>query len=180
LAIVPLPTLFGFRAVVFGRDLTSGTQVPSEIIPLENLFNMDEAKLYEYGPSMLINPSTGQHDTTGIAAGANGNYYVKFPAFTVTNSFMFLTSLSQPLRLRIYLSGGNYMFTTGAQMLQLNPCYLEVHGIKYAPEVHNELMQFHRRGNLVLVYRGLIHKLYNIGLSLTTADTVSNYSYLDD
>jgi len=26
---------------------------------------------------MLINPSTGQHDTTGIAAGTTGNYYVK-------------------------------------------------------------------------------------------------------
>jgi len=24
-----------------------------------------------------------------------------------------------------------------------------VHGIKYAPEAHNELMQLHRRGNFV-------------------------------
>jgi len=38
------------------------------------------------GPSMLINPTTGQHDTTGIAAGVTGNYSVKFPAFTVMNS----------------------------------------------------------------------------------------------
>jgi len=147
------------------------SEVPSEIILLENLLNMDDVKLNKYGPSMLIDPSTGQHDTTGIAAGATGNYYVKFPAFTVTNSFVFLPSLSQPLRLRIYLSGGNYMFTTAAQTLQLNQCYLEVHGIKYAPEVRNELMQLHRRGNFVNKTSVYQHQIENIGSSLTTADT---------
>jgi len=45
------------------------------------------------------------------------------------------------LRLRLYLSDGNYMFTTGAQTLQLNQCFLEVHGIKYSPKVHNELIE---------------------------------------
>jgi len=125
------------------------SEVPSEIILLENLLNMDDVKLNKYGPSMLIDPSTGQHDTTGIAAGGTGNYCVQFPAFTVMNSFVFLPSLSQPLRLRLSLSGGNYMFSTAAQMLQLNQCYLEVDGIKYAPEVRNELMQLHRRGNFV-------------------------------
>jgi len=45
---------------------------------------MDDVKLNEYGPSMLINSITGQHNSAGIAAGANGNYYVKFLAFTVT------------------------------------------------------------------------------------------------
>jgi len=67
-----------------------------------------------------------------VAAGfpcVSRNYYVKFPAFTIMNSFVFLPSLSQPL---IYLSGGNYMFTTGAQTLQP---LIYVHGIKYAPEV---------------------------------------------
>jgi len=59
---------------------------------------------YQYSPSMLIDPVTGQHNSAGIAAGATGNYYVKFPAFTVTNSFVFLPSLSQLLRLRLYLS----------------------------------------------------------------------------
>jgi len=39
-----------------------------------------DVKLNEYGPSMLIDPETGQHNSAGIAA---GNYYVKFPAFTV-------------------------------------------------------------------------------------------------
>jgi len=61
------------------------------------------------------------------------------------------------------------MFTTGAQTLQLNQCYLEVHRIKYAPEVHSEPMQ--RRGSLVnktFIYQ---HQIYNIGSSLTTADT---------
>jgi len=105
------------------------SQVPSGIIQLENLLNLDDIKLYQYGPSMLIDPLNGQHNSAGIAAGATGNYYVKFPAFTVMNSFVFLTSLSQLLRLRLYLSGGNYMFTTSAQTLQLKQCYLEVHGI---------------------------------------------------
>jgi len=120
---------------------------------------------------MLINPSAGQHDTTGIEAGATGNYYAKFPAFTVMNSFVFLPSLSKLLRLRIYLSGGNYMFTTAAQMLQLNQCYLEVHGIKYAPEVRNELMQLHRRGNFVNKTSVHQHQIYNIGSSLSTVGT---------
>jgi len=136
------------------RDYTTGEPVEYDV------------KLNKYGPSMLIDPSTGQHDTTGIAAGATGNYCVKFPAFTVMNSFVFLPSLSQPLRLRLYLSGGNYMFTTGAQMLQLNQCYLEVHGIKYAPEVRNELMQLHRRGDFVNKTSAYQHQIFNIGSSL--------------
>jgi len=145
------------------------SQVPSEIKLLENLLNLDDVKLNEYGPSMLIDFETGQHDPSGIVAGATGNYYVKFPAFTVTNSFVFLPSLSQPLRLRLYLSGGNYMFTTAAQMLQLNQCYLEVHGIKYASEVRTELMQLHRRGNFVNKTSVYQHQIYNIGSSLSTA-----------
>jgi len=60
---------------------------------------MDNVKISKYGPPMLIDPTTGQHNTTGIAARATGNDYVKFPAFTVTNGFMFLSSLSQPLKL---------------------------------------------------------------------------------
>jgi len=149
-AVVPLPTPLWIQSYsVWQGSNQWESQVPSEIILLENLLNMDDVKLNEYGPSMLINPSSGQHDTTGIAAGATENYYVRFPAFTVANSFVFLPSLSQPLRLRIYLSGGNYMFTTGAQTLQLNQCFLEVHGIKDAPEVRNELMELHRRGNFV-------------------------------
>jgi len=78
----------------------------------------------------------------------------------VTNSFVFLPSLSQPLRLRLYLSGGNYIFTTAAQMLQLNQCYLEVHGIKYVPEVRTELMQLHRRGNFVNKTSVYQHQIY--------------------
>jgi len=138
---------------------------------LENLLNLDDVKLNEYGPSVLINPSTGQHNSAGIAAGVTGDYYVKFSAFTVTNSFVFLPSLSQLLRLRLYLSGGNYMFTTSAQTLQLNQCYLEVHGIKYAPEVRTELMQLHRRGNFVNKTSVYQHQIYNIGSSLSTEDT---------
>jgi len=132
---------------------------------------MDDVKLNQYGPSILINPSTGQHVTTGIAAGETGNYHVKFPALTVMNSFVFLPSLSQLLRLRLYLSGGNYMFRTGAQTLQLNQCYLEVHGIKYAPEVCNELMQLYRRGNFFNKTSVYQHQIYNIGSSLITAST---------
>jgi len=130
-----------------------------------------DVKINKYGSSMLIDPTTGQHNTTGIAAGATGNYYVKFLAFTVTNSFVSLTSLSQLLRLTLYLSGGKYMFTTGAQTLQHNQCYLEVYGIRYAPEVRNELMQLHRQGTFVNKTSVYQHQIYGIGSSLTTADT---------
>jgi len=63
------------------------------------------------------------------------------------------------------------MFTTGAQMLQLNQFYLEVHGIKYAPEVNNELMQLHRRCNFVNKTTVWQFQTYSIGSSLTMADT---------
>jgi len=156
--------LFGFRATsVWQGSNQWESQVPSEIILLKNLLNLDDVKLNEYGPSMLIDPLTGQHSSAGIAAGETGNYYVKFPAFTVMNSFVFLHSL---LRLRLYLSGGNYMFTTSAQTLQFNQCYLEVHGIKYAPEVRTELMQLHRRGNFVNKTSVCQHQIYNIASSL--------------
>jgi len=59
------------------------------------------------------------------------------------------------------------MFTTSAQTLQLNQCYLEVHGIKYAPEVRTELMQLHRRGNFVNKTSVYQHQIYNIGSSLS-------------
>jgi len=55
--------------------------------------NLDDVKLYQYASSMLINPLTGQHNSAGIAAGVTGNYYVKFPAFTATNSFVFLPTI---------------------------------------------------------------------------------------
>jgi len=169
-AVVPLPTPLWIQSYsVWQGSNQWESQVPSEIKLLENLLNLDDVKLNEYGPSMLIDFETGQHDPSGIVAGATGNYYVKFPAFTVTNSFVFLPSLSQPLRLRLYLSGGNYMFTTAAQMLQLNQCYLEVHGIKYASEVRTELMQLHRRGNFVNKTSVYQHQIYNIGSSLSTA-----------
>jgi len=63
------------------------------------------------------------------------------------------------------------MFTTSAQMLQLNQCYLEVHGIKNVPEVRTELMQLHRRGNFFNNASVFQHQIYNIGSSLSTADT---------
>jgi len=122
--VFPLPTPLWIQSYSAWQGSNQWeSQIPSEIILLENLLNLDDFKLYQYAPSMLINPLTGQHNSSGIAAGATGNYYVKFPAFTGTNSFVFLPSLSQLLRLRLYLSGGNYMFTTAAQMLQLNQCY---------------------------------------------------------
>jgi len=62
------------------------------------------------------------------------------------------------------------MFTTSAQTLQLNQCYLEVHGIKYAPEVRTELIQLHRRGNCVNKTSVFQFQTYNIGSSLSTAD----------
>jgi len=63
------------------------------------------------------------------------------------------------------------MFTTSAQTLQLGQCYLEVHGIKYVPEVRTELLQLHRRGNFVNKTSVYQHQIYNIGSSLSTVDT---------
>jgi len=63
-------------------------------------------------------------------------------------AIMSQASATRPKRMRFRLCG-NYMFTTGAQTLLHNQCYLEVHGSKYAPEVCNELMQLHRIGNFV-------------------------------
>jgi len=63
------------------------------------------------------------------------------------------------------------MFTTAAQTLQLNQCYLEVHGIKYEPEVRTELMQLHRRGNFVNKTSVFQWQICNIGSSLSTVDT---------
>jgi len=60
---------------------------------------------------------------------------------------------------------------TAAQTLQLNQCYLEVHGIKYAPEVRNKLTQLHRRGNFVNKTSVFQNQIYNIGSSLSKADT---------
>jgi len=63
------------------------------------------------------------------------------------------------------------MFTTSNQMLQLSQCYLEVHGIKYAPEVRNKPTQLHRRGNCVNKSSVYQHQIYNIGSSLSMEDT---------
>jgi len=87
MAVIPLPTPLWIQSYRVWQGLNQWeSQIPSEIILLENILNLDDVKLNQYGSSRLINPETGQHDTTGIAAGASGNYYVKFPAFTVMNS----------------------------------------------------------------------------------------------
>jgi len=102
MAIVPLPTPLWVQSYsVWQGSNQWESQVPLEIILLENILNLDDVKLNQYGPLMLINPETGQHNSAGIVAGATGNYYVKFPAFTVTDSFVFLPSLAQLLRLRL-------------------------------------------------------------------------------
>jgi len=86
--ILPLPTPLWIQSYsVWQGSNQWESQVPSEIILLENLLNLDDVKLYQYASSMLINPVTGQHNSAGIAAGATGNYYVKLLAFSVTNSF---------------------------------------------------------------------------------------------
>jgi len=87
--VFPLPTPLWIQSYsVWQGSNQWESQVPSEIILLENLLNLDDVKLNKYGPSMLIDPLTGQHSSAGIAVGATGNYYVKFPAFMVTNSFV--------------------------------------------------------------------------------------------
>jgi len=104
MAVFPLPTPLWIQSYSIWQGFNQWeSQVPSEIILLENLLNLDDVKIYKYGPSMLIDPITGQHDSVGIAAGATGNYYVKFPVFTVMNGFVFLPSLSHLLQLRLYL-----------------------------------------------------------------------------
>jgi len=64
-AIVPLPTPLWIQSYcVWHGSNQWESQVPSEIILLENLLDLDDVKLNEYGLSMLINLTTGQHDTT--------------------------------------------------------------------------------------------------------------------
>lgn len=169
---VPLPAPLWIQSYsVWQGSNQWESQVPGEIILIENLLDMDDIKLENYADGFLLNPTTGQHDSTGIAAGVTQNVYVKMPAFSITNSFVFLPSLSQLSRLRIYLSGGNYMFTTSQQSMTLNQCYLEVHGIKYAPKVKNKLMQIHRKGNFVNKTSVYQHQIYNIRSSLSSANT---------
>jgi len=61
MAVIPLPTPLWIQSYsVWQGSNQWESQVPSEIILLENLLNMDDIKLNEYGPLMLINPTT-QH-----------------------------------------------------------------------------------------------------------------------
>jgi len=53
-AVVPPPTPLWIQSYSIWQG---SNQFPSEIILLENLLNMDDVKLNEYGPSMLIDPS---------------------------------------------------------------------------------------------------------------------------
>jgi len=115
--------------------------------------------------------STGQHESSGSAASATANYYVKMPPCTLTNLFVFLPSLSQPPRLRLYMNGGNFMYTTSAQTLQLNLIYLEVHGLKYSDEVRQSLLSIHRQGNFVNKCSVYQLQVYNIGTSLSSLST---------
>jgi len=115
----------------------------------ETLLNNDDTKINSLSSLELFDPTTGQHDSSGIAAGVMANYYVKMPPCTLTNLFVFLPSLSQPPRLRLYMNGGNFMYTTSAQTLQLNSIYLKVHGLKYSDGVRQSLLSIHRQGNFV-------------------------------
>jgi len=55
--IFPLPTPLWIQSYsVWQGSNQWESQVPSEIILLENLLNMDDVKLNEYGQSMLTNP----------------------------------------------------------------------------------------------------------------------------
>jgi len=74
-AVVPLPTPLWIQSCsVWQGNNQWESQIPSDILLMENLLNMDDVKLNEYAGLMLIDPTTRQHDMTGIAAGATGNY----------------------------------------------------------------------------------------------------------
>jgi len=108
--VFPLPTPLWIQSYsVWQGSNQWESQVPSEIILLENLLNLDDVKLNKYGPSMLINPLTGQHNSAGIAAGATGNYYVKFPVFTVT-SYCVLTQSKLLCSYPVYLNHWDWDF----------------------------------------------------------------------
>jgi len=94
--------------------------VPNDVILLKTLLNNGDTKLESLTSLELFDASTGQHDSTGIAALATANYYAKMPPCTLTNLFAFLPSLSQLPRLGLYMNGSNFMYTTSAQALQLN------------------------------------------------------------
>jgi len=74
--------------------------VPNNVILLKTLLNNDDTKLESLVSLELFDASTGQHDSSSIASLAMANYYVKMPPCTLTNSFVFLPSLSQPPRLQ--------------------------------------------------------------------------------
>jgi len=118
----------------------------------------------------LFDASTGQHDSSGIAALTTA-YFVKMPPCTLTNSFVFLPSLSQPPRLRLYMNGCNFMYTTSVQTLQLNSISLEFHGLKYSDEFWQSLLLIHWQGNFVNKCSAYQSQAYNIGTSLASVST---------
>jgi len=69
------------------------------------------------------------------------------------------------------MNGGNFMFTTSAQTLQLNLIYLEVHGLKYSDEVRQSLLSIHHQGNFVNKCNVYQSQVYNIRTSLASSST---------
>jgi hypothetical protein len=171
-ACYPLPTPYWIQSYsVYQGNNQWENNVPNDIIFYETLLDNDDTKLNTLAEVELFDASTGLYNSDGIAESTTADYYVKMPPMSLTNSFIFLPSLNQPPRLRLYMNGGNFMFTTSAQTLQLNSIYLEVHGIKYSTEVRQELLSIHRQGNFVNKLSVYQNQVYNIGTSLSPAST---------
>jgi len=64
--------------------------VPNDIIQFKTLLNNDDSKLQSLSSMELFDATAGQYDSSGIAALATGNYYVKMLPCSLTNSFVFL------------------------------------------------------------------------------------------
>jgi len=171
-ATIPLPATHWIQQYsIYQGPNQWENNVPNDVILLKTLLNNDDTKLESLASLELFDASTGQHDSGGIAVLATANYYVKMPPCTLTNLFIFLPSLSQPPRLRLYMNGGNFMYTTSAQTLQLNSIYLKVHGLKYSDEVRQSLLSIYRQGNFVNKCSVYQLQVYNIGTSLASLST---------
>jgi hypothetical protein len=117
-ACYPLPTPYWIQSYsVHQGNNQWENNVPNDIIFYEMLLDNDDTKLNTLSEVELFDASTGQYNSDGIAESTTADYYVKMPSMSLTNSFIFLPSLTQPPRLRLYMNGGNYMFTTSAQTL---------------------------------------------------------------
>lgn len=151
-ACVPLPATQWITAyTLYQGNSILENNVYSEVLTLETVLESDNTRLDQLQTLSLFDPDTGFADADGIAASATQNVYTRFPNTVLTNSMVYLPAVSQqaPVTLRIFLNGGNQLFTTAQQTMVLNSISLLVSGLKYNPSVRDEISALHKRGSVV-------------------------------